>query len=300
MKREPSENEQRGVVRTLERIAIGTIFDVFSDAFASYFLPMNMTLEQFTHRMNSLGVDYGGSYGYFEDDTLVSFVLHGFKTVQGQTKAYNAGTGTRPANRGRGLTRHVYGACIDDLCKRGVNDVRLEVIVENHAAIRAYEAIGFITMRELLYAKHSEAASKHRPIAGVHVDSIEQPNWTQLRQFWDWPPTWQNDVEVLDAGPDDYVILGASRGDRLLGYLALAPRSGKVAQYAVDPAFRRQGIGTALVHAARERSEGSLVFVNVDAGDDASVGFLQAVDLQVQLRQYDMLLSLPPRRLAAT
>jgi RimJ/RimL family protein N-acetyltransferase len=86
--------------------------------------------------------------------------MHGFGAVEGnritacaafsrarqprtQHRAEVAAVYTRPANRGQGLLRAVFGRMADEARKIGIAQFELQVASHNNGAILAYERIGF-------------------------------------------------------------------------------------------------------------------------------------------------------------
>jgi GNAT superfamily N-acetyltransferase len=133
-------------VITLENMNVGTIYKVFEDAFTGYFVEFEKNPEVHIERWLSAGVDFSLSYGVKKDGKLVAFILH----APGEEFVMNLATGVMKEHQGKGLTGLMYERIKNDLPAKNFVRTRLEVITENHTAIRAYEKAGFKKARKLL------------------------------------------------------------------------------------------------------------------------------------------------------
>jgi ribosomal protein S18 acetylase RimI-like enzyme len=104
----------------------------------------------------------------------------------------------------------------------------------------------------------------------------------------------EDSAEALDAYIDAGRVLVAVVMDRVVGHLQLTgtdqPGEAEVKNMAVDPAFRRQGVGRRLVAAAAElaRREGrSTLVVGTAAADTANLRFYQRLGFRVRAVERD-------------
>ena len=91
------------------------IRNCFNESFKDYFIPFNLSAEQFENKIATEAIDLSLSFGVFENDELAGFILNGIDSIDGIKTAYNAGTGILPQYRGRGLSFSLYEYCIDQL-----------------------------------------------------------------------------------------------------------------------------------------------------------------------------------------
>ncbi len=130
-------------VVTLENMNVLTIYKVFENAFTGYFVEFEKKPEVHIQRWLSAGVDFSLSYGVKSDGKLVAFILHSPR----EDFVMNLATGVLKEFQGQNLTGLMYERIKVELpYKRS----QLEVITENHRAIRAYEKSGFKKTRKLL------------------------------------------------------------------------------------------------------------------------------------------------------
>jgi ribosomal protein S18 acetylase RimI-like enzyme len=130
-------------VRSLGNTDIDKILDCFLIAFENYFVKMPADHNYYKQRWKVSGVNLGLSYGMFDKEKLVGFIMSAIDDRRGHVMAYNVGTGVIPEYRGRKIVKSIYEYAIPDLIKNGVSKCVLEVITENHIGIKSYESLGF-------------------------------------------------------------------------------------------------------------------------------------------------------------
>lgn len=133
-------------VITLENMNVGTIYKVFENAFTGYFVEFDKKPEVHIQRWLTAGVDFSLSYGVKSDGKLVAFILHSPR----EDFVMNLATGVMKEHQGQGLTGLMYERIKVELPQKNIRRTQLEVITENHKAIRAYEKAGFRKIRKLL------------------------------------------------------------------------------------------------------------------------------------------------------
>ncbi len=104
---------------------------------------MPTDIDYYRHRWAAAKVQFDQSYGMFNNDELVGFILHGIDRRHGHHIAFNAGTGVLPQFRGLRMVQALYDTALPQLKVRGITQCRLEVIQENAAALTAYQRVGF-------------------------------------------------------------------------------------------------------------------------------------------------------------
>jgi ribosomal protein S18 acetylase RimI-like enzyme len=271
--------------RTLHGIADTELLRVFNESFANYFVPVAMTLEQLQQKIQSDPVDLDLSVGAFDGDRLVGLILHAFARIDGKNIAYNGATGVVPAYRNQGITRRMYEFILPALRARNISSVELEVITKNLPAIKIYEQAGFVAERKLPCYKGNISALDTSAAVIRELPDYDRP---LLRSFWDFSPTWQNSMLVLDALKHSNKLFGAFLNEQTVGYLVYNPLSKRVQQFAVDPAFRRQYIGSALFAHVRTLQQEPLVIINVDGSSGAANAFLKKMGMEVYVEQVGM------------
>jgi ribosomal protein S18 acetylase RimI-like enzyme len=132
------------VVRHLGQTDFEIIMECFLLSFKNYFVTMPTDHNFYKRRWKSSGVRLDLSYGMFDENRLVGFIINSIDERDSHLIAYNSGTGVIPKYRGRRIVKTIYDHAIPELLKKGISKCQLEVITENTNAIKSYEGIGFI------------------------------------------------------------------------------------------------------------------------------------------------------------
>ncbi|MDB5262295.1 MAG: hypothetical protein JWQ14_1576 [Adhaeribacter sp.] len=283
--------------RDLQHFSLQTLADTFNLAFSDYLLPMHFTEAQLIQKLTRDGINLEHSVGAFDGEKLVGFILQGLGLWEGQLTAYNGGTGVVPAYRGRKLTQELYAYTIDKLKAAQVKNCLLEVVTQNEVALRNYEKIGFRVARTLESYKGEIKAGLPGFIlralpAGISLREVPDLDWRQAESFWDFVPSWQYNFAALQRARDFTRLIGVYRKEELIGYGAVLENTNRVAQFAIDPAYRRAGLGTHLFRKLGAGKSTPLSVINIDERSESTLNFLEELGLTQFLTQYEMVLAI--------
>jgi ribosomal protein S18 acetylase RimI-like enzyme len=78
----------------------------------------------------------------------------------------------------------------------------------------------------------------------------------------------------------------------VIAYVMLIPETGYIAQFAVDPEYRRQGIGSRLFSFLPTLIHKPINCINIDANAEATISFMKKIGMQETVRQYEMIMPL--------
>lgn len=274
-------------IQTIPDIDPEVLVQSFNEAFAEYFVPVQVTAFQMRDKLLNDGIDLSISVGVFNQGRLVGFILHGSGVVDGLKTVYNAGTGVLPSHRGRGLSRRMYEFVLPLLKKQGYELSVLEAITENVPAIKVYESVGFERTR----AVHCFRGNIHQQSGregAWKITAIRLPESEAVQKWWDWQPTWQNSWAAACRMVEQFRTIGAFRGEQLIGYLNYHPRKGRIQQIAVHPQCRRQGVATSLVAQASRDCAVPMSVINIDEKAEADLAFFLSIGMEELLGQYEM------------
>lgn len=277
--------------RTLTPADFSELYDAMCQAFADYVVPMQPTEAQFQEMLTRRGVIYDLSAGAFEDGKLVGFTLNAVDEWNGVVTAYDISTGVIPGFRGKGIAGDLFEYCRPQFESRGVRQYQLEVIDQNTPAIKAYQKMGFETVRNLECLILRSGAFHLLPQAnGVLLCELTAPDWEHLQSFWDWQPSWQNSIQSLHRSRVPKTILGAMRDGNCIGYGVIYPSNGDLAQLAVARTCRRQGIGTAILAGLIQHLSGETPVraINIDATADPTLQFCRKLGFVPLVSQLEM------------
>lgn len=271
-------------LRTLAHTTLSQITATFNKAFEGYFIPLQFTEEGMAAKIRGEGIVKAYSVGAFEGEQLVGFMLHGYEKRNGLKWVYNGGTGVIPQFRGKGITKSMYRYAIPLLEKEGIRHHLLEVIHENHAAKKVYDAVGFQTIRSFAVFKTEKSVSGGADITITNLAALPSDP-----AFLSMPPSWQNSFASINRDRERHHLLGVYLDGELVGYAAYIAATGRVRQCAVLPAFRRKKIGTALFQYMWQNSAtGTLLLTNIDEAYAPGIAFMKALGFDKILGLYEM------------
>lgn len=230
-------------VKHLGNTDFDVIMECFLLAFENYFVKMPTDYDFYRERWKAAGVRYDLSYGMFDGEQLVGFIINAIDKRHGHLTAYNSGTGVIPEYRERRVVKSIYDFAIPQLINNSIKKCQLEVITENEKAIKSYEGIGFkICKHYNCYKGTISSESKNEFI--LNKVSYEDVNWDALPNQDLY--SWDNQKESLVKA--NYEYYEVKIGDKLQSYFIMNPESGYVAQFEVleDSSLQWQNLFSAI------------------------------------------------------
>jgi ribosomal protein S18 acetylase RimI-like enzyme len=265
----------------------------FLKAFSDYQVNMNVSEQRFRDRLVRDGVTLPRSVGAFAEKELVGFSLNGYGRWQGRLTAYDAGTGILPTYRSRGLGRDLFGYMMPELKKAGVEQCLLEVLSTNLPALKLYRKLGFSETRTFAVCQQTKIVA--RPVLDqIELHDVDVPDWRLYQTFWDGEPSWQNSIDAIERMTTGKEVVGAYLNNECIGYGVISTITGNVMQLAVSPAYRRKGVGSALLDSLRARlTPGEpLRVTNIDCVLTGTLAFFEACGFSQVLQQLEMIMDL--------
>ena len=278
-------------IKSFSKIDFDTLFKAFNQAFADYEIQLNNVQLQTMLKRRGFNPDL--SFAAVENNEIVSFTLNGIGNFNGIPTAYDTGTGTLKAYRGKGLATKVFEYSIPFLQQANIKQYLLEVLQHNTKAISVYQNLGFETVREFNCFKqkneeiHLELTTTDTPCSIRQIDSNEIYLFSD---FCDFYPSWQNSFESVQRASADFVSLGAFFGNEMVGYSVFEPISGDITQIAVSQQYRRKGIATLLLNEIIKLNKyDSLKVLNTDVLHTSITDFLTAKNINLMVKQFEMI-----------
>jgi ribosomal protein S18 acetylase RimI-like enzyme len=260
------------------------IVDTFQDAFSSYAVPVHMTVAKLEMMMRTRSVRLDRSFGLFDGDRLVGFVLNGSRVCDGVLTAYDSGTGIRTDYQNHGHGAAILMHTTAELQRMGYRRYLLEVLTDNAPAVSLYQRHGFSILRELdCYRMERSAVQKSDHDA---TDSDVAPDWScELSHIRTYRPTWQNNVDSVRAIADSCRLLKAKRGGRTAAYGILEPNFGALMQIG----WTDQESANAIIgRAAAVTTSDELKVINVPTTSTETGRMLIACGFRCFVSQYEM------------
>lgn len=282
-------------IRSLKDIDFDTVFHAFEQAFSDY--EIRFEKEEVRAMLKRRGFTPELSFAMFDNGDIVAFTLNGTGIYRGVRTAYDTGTGTLEAYRGKGIAKEIFQHSIPYLKEAGIGQYLLEVIKGNDKAISVYSKLGFEVTREFDCFRQSRNGLTDMAMSPadpeISIMEIPTESISTALSFCDFAPSWQNSVESLDRAGSDLKCLGAFISGKLVGYCVTDPLSGDLSQIAVDRDHRRRGIASSLFgEAVKLMKSEHIKVLNVDSEDSAMAKFLFGKGVRLSGKQLEMILSL--------
>ena len=263
-------------IKNLKDTELTTIVDCLVKAFANYFVPMPDSVDYWRNRFQAARVDFELSYGVFDKDQLVAFIINGIDGEEEALTAFNTGTGVLPAYRGQQLVDQLYEKAIPIFKDHKITKCALEVIQANDRAIRVYERIGFTKQRSLQCFKGTIAMELEEvKIMSIDFSFMAAP--TNSSHY-----SWDNSNEaVLSAGKQYTTYAVLKKNKESIGYFTIN-ESGYVPQLesrAADFPYLMSGI---------QQVAPTIKINNVDARRTDFIANLLAAGLENTVDQFEM------------
>ncbi|WP_255434139.1 GNAT family N-acetyltransferase [Carboxylicivirga sp. M1479] len=277
-------------IKSLLDVDFDTIYEAFKLAFSDY--EIQLEKYELQNMLQRRGFVAELSFGAFDNNQLVAFTLNGIGCHKNVKTAYDTGTGTIEAFRGRGLASQVFEYSLPYLKRAGVKCYLLEALQHNTKAISVYSKLGFEVVREFAYfvqdLEHIKA-NEEGSSAVCDIKVISLSECQSAKHFFDFEPSWQNGFESIGRSINSFQLWGAFENKQLVGLMVFEPTSGDVTQLAVDKAHRRKGVATCLLkHAISQGKHPSIKIINTNLECEAITQFLKAQGITMSGKQFEM------------
>ncbi len=215
-------------VQSLACTDIQSLRNCFNASFKKYYIPLQLTKEQFADKINAEAIDLKLSFGIFDEDELVGFILHGIDTIGNQKVAYNAGTGILPEYRGYKLSYLLYEHSIAQLRNAGITKTILEVVEQNMPAIKTYLRVGFSVTRKLNSYQGKPVLHEVMPI---DIETLHAPDWGLIKKSCEWDPSWQYNTNCIKRTQSSYTLQVAHFDKQPVAYCISNFATGNIAHF---------------------------------------------------------------------
>ncbi|WP_372757120.1 GNAT family N-acetyltransferase [Mariniflexile sp.] len=276
--------------KTLEKTDLNIILEALNTAFSDYIIPLEFTSETFKYKLTNDRINLNYSVGAFENGKLIAFILHGLEICHHKKILYNAGTGVIPNKRGQRLTTQLYNFMFPKFEEANMSRIILEVITANKSALKVYEIIGFKTQRKF-YSYKGIITNQPRESKYI-IKQFEITDWKEIKSFWDFEPSWQNNIQAIEKGKNTNISLGVFEKDTLLGYVCFNPKNNIIKQFAVKNTKRRNGIASLLFDYLSYNYSSNFYIVNIESTSSSTIKFLENYGLNKVFSHYEMVLDL--------
>lgn len=263
--------------------------DAMTEAFRNYVIPFNMNRSGLDFILRQRGFEKDLSTVVICDDQIAAFWLAGIKHKAECDAAYTISAGVTSKFRRRGFAKNAFEVTASKVAKRGHKRIVLEVIQNNLPALKLYESLGFEYKRALTCFRGCLPSGVLAPGA-IELKEIEVVKLqSQLFDFWDWRPSWQNDFESLSNVKESSYLIGAFSDSVLCGYGAFTKGDNVLTQLFVHPKYRRKKIATSILCNMGDFAGFDVVrALNIDGSDLASNTLFERLGWDNYVNQYEM------------
>lgn len=213
-------------IKKLDVITQEEVITCLLTAFSNYFVVLPDDVNYWKARYRAAQIDWNLSFGMFDGDKLVGFIINGIDEHEGKRTAYNSGTGVLPEYRGRAIVDQLYDHALSEFQKSGIEKCLLEVICENERALKVYQRIGFKSRRKLFsYKGELPNSITDSQLQNVTFGEILESGYYKASNY-----SWDNlakPVEISEVNKNSFFV--TSEEGRSLGYFVLGP-NGQVVQ----------------------------------------------------------------------
>lgn len=282
-------------IKTLNNIGIRAIHKTFVQAFSDYQVDMSyMTEDVLLKRFIKNGYRPDLSAGIFDGDHLKGFTVVGSGSYNGERSAFDIMTGLVKDYRGMGHANRMFDLILNKMKEQSIQQFYLEVLQANKPAISAYSKTGFHKKRGFkCYALKVGNLHPAKTIQSIiFIDQAEPHELDTFLHFLDWEPSWENHFESIKRIPDEVKIIVARAFGRSVGLCVYYPTLKWILSLAVDPAYRRKGVATALLEYLIESLPlfvREVKLMNVQDDDLAMQEFLKVTGFELLTGQYEMI-----------
>jgi len=267
-------------VKNLSNASFDEIVDCVLLSFENYYVKMPTEKSYYKKRWKAAKVDFHLSYGMFDQDKLVGFIIHGIDTRNGIYTAFNTGTGVLPDYRGKRIVKRIYQYALPDLIKQGIKKTSLEVIVENTKAIKAYESVGFTICKN--YNCYAGAIqSKLEEIPEIKEIAATEFNWDGLKNQDSF--SWDFQKESIIEGDHNYYQV--FNQNILESYFIINPHNKYLVQF--DLIKTEVGAWERLFRAIKKLEE-EIKIINVDTRLKDKIDIINLMGLKSTVNQFEM------------
>ncbi|MEO1216541.1 MAG: GNAT family N-acetyltransferase [Bacteroidota bacterium] len=267
-------------IRSLADTSLSDIVACLLEAFEGYFVKMPESIDYWAERFRGARVEYDLSFGMFDKDQLVGFIMNGIDVQEEELTAFNTGTGVIPAYRGQKVVDRIYTHALPHLKKRGVQNCRLEVIQANDRAIRVYERIGFHKIKSLLsFRGDCKVENTSLTQSQVKLSSIENLI-RQKEQFYSWDFTY----EAISKNETSFQCYIIDQYDK--SYYIINPERNMLVHYELPVEAL-----PALFSTISSQCE-NIRLVNVDAARVKFIDALAELGFENYINQYEMMMEM--------
>lgn len=273
-------------IKSLEHTPVKEILQTLNLAFSDYFVPINFTLDYVNERWKASGVEYHLSFGVFDKNQLVGFIIHAINLYEDSKVAYNASTGIIPTYRRKGLLTKLYEVAIPVLKENGIQKSTLEVITKNERAILAYQKVGFKIDRHYKLYKFDwiKSAPEIQTRTTFKIKITANFSFEDFKHLQNYIPSLENQNHCLELLKKNLITITVFDKKEMVAYLLFHKISKRIHRLGVkenDWNYYGEILFSGL-------ETGNYNIINIDTANKNIHSFFKKMSFDNYIDQYDM------------
>ncbi|KAB1154581.1 GNAT family N-acetyltransferase [Tenacibaculum aiptasiae] len=267
-------------VKNLSTTPFEKIIECFLLAFENYFVPMPKEEIYYQERWKAAKVDFEFSYGMFDGEKLVGFIIHAIDERNGTLIAFNTGTGVTPEYRGKKIIQSIYKHALIEFKTNNIQQSSLEVITENKKAIHLYKNIGFTTSKTYKCYRGQIKTDSSLEYELKETD-LKNVNWNQLpnQSYY----SWDNQKESITRG--NYQFFQIMYNDIPESFFIINAEQNYLAQFDL---LNDSNIGWERLFSGIKKLSETIKINNVDTRLSSKIIALNNIGLKNIIDQFEM------------
>ena len=274
-------------IKNLAQTDLDSIVACFLNAFSEYFIQLPTETSYWAGRFQLARVDYSLSFGVFENEKLVAFIMNGIDRHDGKLTAFNTGTGVISEYRNRQLVDKMYAFALPFFKERGIEKCVLEVVQKNDRAIRVYERIGFEKTRDY-WGFRGEIKSESPGVEARGISFEATKNFSNPNSYF---YSWDNQDRAIELSREDcrFYEVFDEKAEKI-GFFIFNPRLSFLAQFEIFDTNKPENWQK--LFAGARQVGGTVKINNVDARRQDLISAIIAAGLENHINQYEMEMSI--------
>ncbi|WP_261300751.1 GNAT family N-acetyltransferase [Paenibacillus andongensis] len=206
------------IFKKMSELSAEDMVALWNKGFEGYFLNSTLNLDKFLSRTVNEGLSLEHSLVVYENSDPIGFVMNGFRVIEGKRVAWNGGTGIAPENRGKGIGKKLMERNLQLYHEQGVDTALLEALIQNKAAIKLYQSVGYSITEQLICLQQAEDldASLLQPNSpSGYVTRRGLPVEAKGLSFYRHLSAWQTQWASMKDGE---CVIVSDEGDEVVGY----------------------------------------------------------------------------------
>ena len=237
-------------IKSLAIIPKKSLIETINLAFIDYAFKVVLTNQSYAELIRGRSIDLEKSIGCFFDDTLVGFILIGFRTCANRKYYYDAATAVIPSQRNKGIGSLLLEHLIETV-KNDHSTFILEVLENNENANNLYLKAGLKVSRK--FCCYTIEKSKILEPSKLNNFALRELNKQQFidfntTEFDSFDPSWQNSKISILNDWDNYKVLTISEDDEIIGYGVIREKKGDITQLSLKTQNREIANANALLY----------------------------------------------------